>query len=257
LERALAESAAALNEARERLAGEEEERARIQSLASLGELAAGVAHDLNNALNPVVAFAELIQEHCDQPERVQMYADRILLAARGGAETVRRIKRFTRRRLGAVPFEPISVSALVHEVIDLTQPTWSKRPTGSLIRVEESVEEDLLVQGNPGELRQALLNLVGNSLDAMPGGGTLRFVARAEDEEVVLFVWSRATAEKEGAYNSILGRQRHTDLIRLLRHEVIALPCALNRSDPLHYHTTMPPPTTLLRPLGTGMVTIR
>jgi signal transduction histidine kinase len=240
LERALAESAAALNEARERLAGEEEERARIQSLASLGELAAGVAHDLNNALNPVVAFAELIQEHCDQPERVQMYADRILLAARGGAETVRRIKRFTRRRLGAVPFEPISVSALVHEVIDLTQPTWSKRPTGSLIRVEESVEEDLLVQGNPGELRQALLNLVGNSLDAMPGGGTLRFVARAEDEEVVLAVqdtgsgMSRSVFERalepffttKGAHGTGLGlaevfgiARRHGGSLELESHE--------------------------------------
>src|SRR5690606_38306920 len=59
LERALAESSTALSEAAERVAGLEEERASLQSLASLGELAAGVAHDLNNALNPVVAFAEL------------------------------------------------------------------------------------------------------------------------------------------------------------------------------------------------------
>lgn len=188
LNRALSESAAALAAARERLAGLEEERARLQSLASLGELAAGVAHDLNNALNPVVAFAELIQEHSDQPERVQMYADRILLAARGGAETVRRIQRFTRRRLGALPFEPISVEALVREVIDLTQPSLGKRAAGGQITIVESVEPNLIIQGNPGELRQALLNLIGNALDAMPGGGELRFVARGEADEVVLAV---------------------------------------------------------------------
>jgi signal transduction histidine kinase len=204
LERALAESAAALTEAREQLAIVEEERARIQSLASLGELAAGVAHDLNNALNPVVAFAELIQEHSDQPDRVQMYADRILLAARGGAETVRRIQRFTRRRIGTPPFEPVSVSALVGEVIDLTQPSWSKRSSGGPIMVQQSVESDLLVQGNPGELRQALLNLVGNALDAMPGGGTLRFVAQGEKEEVVLAVQDTGTGMPRTVFDRAL-----------------------------------------------------
>jgi signal transduction histidine kinase len=204
LERALAESATALRETRERLATVEEERSRIQSLASLGELAAGVAHDLNNALNPVVAFAELIQEHSNQPERVQMYADRILLAARGGAETVRRIQRFTRRRLGELPFEPISVSSMISEVIDLTRPSWSKREKEVGIAVSDSVEPDLRVQGNPGELRQALLNLVGNALDAMPGGGTLRFVARAENDEALLAVQDTGTGMPRSVFDRAL-----------------------------------------------------
>jgi signal transduction histidine kinase len=204
LERALAESASALAASRERLAGLEEERASLQSLASLGELAAGVAHDLNNALNPVVAFAELILEHSDQPERVQMYADRILLAARGGAETVRRIQRFTRRRLGALPFEPVSVSAMVGEVIDLTQPSIGKRPQGAAVTVEESVEPNLIIQGNPGELRQALLNLVANALDAIPGVGTLRFVARGEANEVVLAVQDTGTGMPKAVFDRAL-----------------------------------------------------
>lgn len=204
LERALAENARALQEVRERLSIVEEERSRLQSLASLGELAAGVAHDLNNALNPVVAFAELIQEHCTQPERVQMYADRILLAARGGAETVRRIQRFTRRRLSTVPFEPISVAGLVGEVIELTRPAWSKREPDAAIEVEESIEPDLRIYGNPGELRQALLNLIGNALDAMPTGGKLRFVGRAEGEEVTLAVQDTGVGMPTTVYDRAL-----------------------------------------------------
>lgn len=204
LERALAENALALQELRERLTQVEEERSRIQSLASLGELAAGVAHDLNNALNPIVAFAELIQEHSTQSERVQMYADRILLAARGGAETVRRIQRFTRRRLGVQPSEPISVETLLGEVIELTRPSWSKPSGGGPIVVEQSIEPDLRIQGNPGELRQALLNLVGNALDAMPGGGILRFVARGEGEEVILSVQDTGVGMPRAVYERAL-----------------------------------------------------
>lgn len=188
LERALAENAQSLRDVRECLAKSEEDRNRLRSLASLGELAAGVAHDLNNALNPIVAFAELIQEHSSHPERVQMYADRILLAARGGAETVRRIQRFTRRRLGTQPTEPISVEKLIEEVIELCGPSISKPNGGGPIEVERSIEPELRIEGNPGELRQALMNLVANAIDAMPGGGILRFIVRAEGEDVVISI---------------------------------------------------------------------
>jgi signal transduction histidine kinase len=204
LERALAESAMALQEIQGRLTGAEEELAHIQSLASLGELAAGVAHDLNNALNPVVAFAELIQEHSTQPEKVQMYADRILLAARGGAETVRRIQRFTRRRLATPAFESISVSSLISDAIELMRPSWSKRPLDAQITVENSQEPDLMVQGNAGELRQALLNLIGNALDAMSNGGTLRFNARGDDDEVIISVQDTGTGMSRAVFDRAL-----------------------------------------------------
>lgn len=267
LERALAESSTALSEAAERVAGLEEERASLQSLASLGELAAGVAHDLNNALNPVVAFAELIQEHSDEPERVQMYADRILLAARGGAETVRRIQRFTRRRLGALPFEPVSVTAMIGEVIDLTQPAVAKRPLSGPITVEQSVEANLVIQGNPGELRQALLNLIGNALDAMPGGGTLRFVARGEEDEVVLAVqdtgmgmprsvYDRALEPfftTKGAHGTGLGLaevsgivRRHSGSLEIVSHERVGTSVILR----LPRTRVKPPPTKLRRKLA-------
>ena len=81
----------------------DEQMARTRWLAALGQMAAGVAHDLNNALNPIVAFADLIQQHADQPDLVRTYAERILLAARDGAKTVQRIQTVTRRRQTAVP----------------------------------------------------------------------------------------------------------------------------------------------------------
>lgn len=181
LERRLAECAELLTRTREQLV-------RSQWLASLGELAAGVAHDLNNALNPIVAFAELIREHGNEPERVKLYAERILMAAQGGAETVRRIHRFTRRRLGALPLETVRLAALVEEAVELTRPNWGERTRGGRVEIELGMDPELEVQGNPGELRQALLNLITNALDAMPGGGVLRFVTQTCDDEVLLAV---------------------------------------------------------------------
>lgn len=179
--RELDEREAALKEAHEQLG-------RQSWLASLGELAAGVAHDLNNALNPIVAFAELIKEHGDHPDRVRMYADRILMAAQGGAETVRRIQRFTRHRGGPLPVEAIPLAALVEEAIELTRPTWSKRNRDAIVHVEQDVDPGILIQGNAAEIRQALINLITNALDAMEGKGTVRFVGRRDGEQALLAV---------------------------------------------------------------------
>ncbi|HEX6939257.1 MAG TPA: ATP-binding protein [Longimicrobiales bacterium] len=184
LERIAAERYSALEATQEQLE-------RSQWLASLGEIAAGVAHDLNNALNPIVAFAELIKEHSGQPDRVRTYADRILMAAQGGAETVRRIQRFTRHRLGTMSFQSVQVATLVQDAVELVQPVLAERR--DRIEVVQAVDPALHVNGSPGELRQALLNLITNAIDAMPNGGTLRFVARSDDERVLIAVQDTGT----------------------------------------------------------------
>ncbi len=184
LERVAAERSSALQATQEQLV-------RSQWFASLGEIAAGVAHDLNNALNPIVAFAELIREHGDRPETVKTYAERILMAAQGGAETVRRIQRFTRRHLGAMSFQPSAVEDLVRDAIELVRPAILER--GDSIRVVESVAPHLYINTNPGELRQALLNLLKNAIDAMPNGGELRCIASGDGDSVLLSVQDTGT----------------------------------------------------------------
>lgn len=161
---------------------------RTRWLAALGEVAAGVAHDINNALNPIVAFAELIRSNPSDPDKVRVFAERILLAARDGAETVRRVQRFTQRRPDTSRRTTVSLTSLVREAVELVRPVLEMRAAGGPIRIEESVGEELLVQANPIELREALLNLMLNAVDAMPDGGILRLVGRSEGEHVVLAV---------------------------------------------------------------------
>jgi signal transduction histidine kinase/CheY-like chemotaxis protein len=162
--------------------------ARTHRLAALGELAAGVAHDLNNALNPIVAFAELLAAEAHNPEQVRLYASRILLAATDGAETVRRIQGFTRRRGTTRPAEVVGLATAAREALELSRPTWAERQQGGRVEALLSVDPDLRVRASPSEIREVLLNLINNSLDAMPAGGTLRLLGRKEGDIAVLAV---------------------------------------------------------------------
>jgi signal transduction histidine kinase len=164
-------------------------RSRDRRLAALGQLAAGVMHDVNNALNPVMLAAWLLDRHAEDPEKVREYADRIQKAAETGAATASRVGRFIRQ-------EPVSdgrearfdLAHVVADAIAIAEPTWTQRGIGSRITVERALDPGLAVEGVAGEVREAVLNLVQNALDAMPNGGMLRINVRAMQKEAWLEV---------------------------------------------------------------------
>lgn len=152
----------------------ERARSRERRLAAVGQLAAGVMHDVNNALNPIVAAAYLLNLHADDPEMVRHYAARIAAAAETGAATAARVGRMLRQE----PVEdaeprPIELATLADEVLAMTRPLWQQRARGGSIRLVRELEPGIWIRGVAGEVREALLNLVHNSLDAMEQGGTL------------------------------------------------------------------------------------
>ena len=164
-------------------------RARDRRLASLGQLAAGVMHDVNNALNPVMLAAWLLDRHAEEPERVREYASRIQKAAETGAATASRVGRFIRQ-------EPLSygretrfdLSHTLADALAIAEPTWTQRGVGSRVALEQRLDPGLVVEGVAGEVREAVLNLVHNALDAMPKGGALRIRVRAVGAEAWLEV---------------------------------------------------------------------
>lgn len=157
------------------LASREDARARDRRLAAIGQLAAGVMHDVNNALNPIMAAAYLLRHHAESPDAVRDYADRIRKAAETGAATASRVGRFIRQEpMHGGADEVLDLSALAEEVLQLTEPMRQRRP-GDETRVHVVREHGVgvLTRGIPGEIREALFNLVSNAMDAMPRGGTL------------------------------------------------------------------------------------
>lgn len=152
-----------------------EELVRERRLSAVGQLAAGVMHDVNNALNPIMAAAYLLQLNADKPDAVRDYAGRIQKAAEIGAATASRVGRFIRQEpMDAGGVDAVDLSALSAEVLDLTEPMRLQRSSGTReVRIEPLLAGPVMTRGLAGEIREALLNLVQNAIDAMPEGGTL------------------------------------------------------------------------------------
>jgi signal transduction histidine kinase len=161
----------------------QEAASRDRRLAAVGQLAAGVMHDVNNALNPIMAAAYLLEMNAENPVAVRDYAVRIARAAETGAATASRVGRFIRQEplLGSRE-ETVDLSVMVEEVVAMTRPLWQERAKGGVVTLDQSLADGALVKGIAGELREALLNLVQNALDAMAGGGTLRIRTTIGDE---------------------------------------------------------------------------
>ena len=148
----------------------EAEFLRAQRLDSVGALASGMAHDLNNALSPILMGIQLIRRQSQNSETRQMLTV-MEASTHRGAEMVRQVLTFARGRESER--ELLNVGRLVREMENVVRQTLPKS-----ITVTAMAPSDLWpVLGNSTQLHQVLLNLCVNARDAMPGGGELTLVA--------------------------------------------------------------------------------
>lgn len=150
----------------------QEQLLRSERLRTLGEMAGGVAHDFNNLLTVILAESQLLEDKTADPEDREALL-RIEQAARDGAQAVRRIQEYSRVRRD-LPQEIVNVNALLQEVATITRPRWS--PAGKL---ELALEETDAIQGSPSELREVLINLVFNAVEARREGYPLQITLRS------------------------------------------------------------------------------
>ncbi len=141
-----------------------------QRLESIGMLAAGIAHDLNNVLAPIVFAAPLLRDSLSAPRDLKIL-DTLARSAERGAGLVKQILGFVHTATGEL--YPTQVKHLLRDIIGLIEETFPKS-----IQLEHKIPTDLWpVEGNATQIHQVLLNLCVNARDAMPRGGTLRLVA--------------------------------------------------------------------------------
>jgi|SRR5215831_1638183 len=145
----------------------------IQTMALMGELATGVAHDFNNSLAGILGRAQLLLD-TDDPEKIKAGLNIIIKTAKDGAHTVKRIQDFGRQRHYR-KFQLVDVRELLADVAEITRPRWQDTAEANNIQIhiQISYSNNVLVFGDESELREVLINLVFNAIDAMPDGGEL------------------------------------------------------------------------------------
>ena len=148
-----------------------------ERLRALGQMASGIAHDINNAISPVALYTEsLLETETNLSPQGRHCLEVIERAIDDVAATVARMREFYRQREPQLALSPIDANLVVQQVLDLTRARWSDMPQqrGIVIALRTQLADALpMLPGSVGEIREALTNLVFNAVDAMPDGGTL------------------------------------------------------------------------------------
>jgi PAS domain S-box-containing protein len=152
-------------------------------MAAVGELAAGVAHELNNPLTAVLGFSDLLLEQspADDPNRPRLEA--IARQARRMRDIVQNLLSFSRQT--DFHLEPVDLNQVLHEALGLIR---LRLKLGG-IAIKERYAPDLPpILVDPGRMKQVFLNLVTNALQAMPLGGTLTISSELAGQEIVVSI---------------------------------------------------------------------
>jgi len=165
-----------------------------ERLRAVGQMASGIAHDFNNTLAPILGFSELLLQNgtrTPDPGKAETYMRLINVAARDAAAVVRRLRELYRERAEKAVLSPVNLDRCIKEALALTAPRWKSQAlaAGATIRMQAEVAASLPpMLGDESELREALINLIFNAVDALPRGGTITVRARREGDGVCVDV---------------------------------------------------------------------
>jgi signal transduction histidine kinase/CheY-like chemotaxis protein len=176
----------------------EQERIReqflqVEKMSALGVMASGVAHDFNNSLAAILGRAELLLKRAEDP-KLRRGLEIIIKSAEDGAKTVKRIQDFARQRRDK-NFELIDVDQMLLDVSEITRPRWKGRAEAESVPIDFELCNDshVFISGDISELRDVLVNMIFNALDAMPAGGRLRLASERRGDKVVITIADTGT----------------------------------------------------------------
>ena len=165
----------------------EQQFLRAQRMESIGTLAGGIAHDLNNLLAPISMGVDLLRRHQQDP-KAHTIIDTIGRSAKRGADLVKQVLSFAR----GVEGERVSiqVNPLIGEIASIVGNTFPKN-----IRLDTGISGGVwLIRGDPTQVNQVVLNLAVNARDAMPEGGTLTITAENVEVDEQYAVMNRTVS---------------------------------------------------------------
>jgi PAS domain S-box-containing protein len=161
----------------------EEQLQHTEKMASVGLLAAGVAHEVNTPLAGISSYTQLLRGQIEEPASRSQLLDKIEKQSFRAAKIINNLLNFSRS--SGTEFVEVDVNKALVDVLSLVEHQLS----GSRIRVRKELARDLPpIRGNENRLQQVFFNLILNARDAMPRGGWLTLVSYADTDTVVVEV---------------------------------------------------------------------
>ena len=162
----------------------EQELVRLERLRAVGELSAGVSHNLNNILTGVLGPARLLQRKTDDPELLREVDDIVFFALRA-RDLVRELHLFVREDKEE-SLHSVSVVQIVQQAVQASRPRWKdeSEARGVSIKTDVQWEDVSFIQGTKEGLHDIFTNLIFNAVDAMPQGGTITIRIRRMEQKV-------------------------------------------------------------------------
>jgi len=192
-----------LERAYEELKTAHERMVQTEKLRAMGEMASGIAHDFNNMLAVILGRTELVMDDV-KDDKVMKGIQIIEQAALDAAKTVRRLQDSARKRVEHA-FEPLDINQVVEGVLKMVESrrVELEQTKGIAIKVEQELGNVGQVSGDAAELREALLNILFNAMDAMPTGGKLTVKSLQDEDWVQISITDTGMGIPENMKNRI------------------------------------------------------
>ncbi len=182
-----------------------EQRIKEEKLRALGSMAAGIAHDFNNLLMAILGNVELLQTELEGTN-LKKRLDNIEKCVNDGAETIKRIQAFVKGKQDShLSEEAIDTAVVIEEAVQFTRPLWKDEceKKGIYISIETELDRSLTANIAAYELREVLINLVINAVDAMPHGGKIFITSYKKDGRAIIEVRDTGTGIEDDVIDHI------------------------------------------------------